>query len=127
MQYKVDTGKLKFNRYCGNQLSIRQTFVDKCTEVLLANTDNEINGKISIGTKGQLLCDFTVIAVLKTLVRMGSTPYEELAVACRQLFLSILHASDSYVTTGMMLGCLSKENYELAQLSKAIEEVVNEQ
>ena len=127
MQYKVDTGRLKFNRYCGNQLSIRQTFIDKCKEVLLSNTDNEISGKINVGDKGQLLCDFLVIAVLKTLVRMGSTPYEELAVACRQLFISILHSNPSYVTVGNMLGCLSKESYELAQLSKAIEEIAHEQ
>lgn len=126
MQYKVDTKKVKCAHYCGNQLSIRQSFKDKCNAVLLSNTDNEISGKIQVRDGGQVLCDFKVIAVLKTLVRMGSTPYEELAVACRQLFLSILHADPSYITVGKMLSCLSKDTYELAQLSLAIKEVANE-
>lgn len=127
MQYIVDTRKVKCNHYCGNQLSIHQTFKDKCTAVLLSNTDNEVVGKIQTRDGAQLLCDFKVIAVLKTLVRMGSTPYEELAIACRQLFLGILGADASYITVGKMLGCLSKDTYELAQLSAAIKEVANEQ
>lgn len=126
MQYQVDTKKVKCTHYCGNQLSIKQNFKDTCAEVLLANTDNEIVGKIKTKTGAQLLCDFKVIAVLKTLVRMGSTSYEELAVSCRLLFYRILQSDSSYITVGKMLSCLSKETYELSQLSAAIKEVADE-
>lgn len=126
MQYNVDMKHVKLSHCCGDQISIKQTFKDKCTAVLLSNTDNEISGKIQIRNGGQLLCDFKVIAVLKTLLRMGTTPYEELANACRQLFLSILKADPYYVTVGKMLGCLSKDTYELAQLSQAIKEVADD-
>lgn len=126
MQYEVPIRKVPTAPYCNTPISIQQLLSDKCHTFLAANTDNSLTGTIRISDHGQLTCDFLVLAVLKSLVQVGETPYEELAIACRELFLQILHANNEYITVGMMLKCLSNDTYEKAQLSKVIKNIAAE-
>lgn len=126
MQFTAPCHKLPTTPYCATPLSIKSKFTDMCHTIMAANTDDSPTGKIVVGEHGTITCDFLVLAVLKSLVRVGETPSEELAVACRQLFLNIMHADSSYITVGTMLKCLSRDTYELVQLSDAIEAIAAE-
>lgn len=126
MQFAAPCHKLPTTPYCATPLSIKSKFTEMCHTFMAANTDDSPTGTIVVGEHGTITCDFLVLAVLKSLVRVGETPSEELAIACRQLFLSILHANSSYITVGNMLKCLSKDTYETAQLSDAIKAIVAE-
>lgn len=48
------------------------------------------------------MCDYEVYVTMKSLVMLGINKNEERAIACRDLFLSILQASSDYITLGDM-------------------------
>ena len=126
MQFTAPCHKLSTAPYCATPVSIKSKLIDQCHTFMAANTDDSPTGSIVVADRGKITCDSLVLAVLKSLVRVGETPSEELALACRKLFLSILHADSSYITIGAMLKCLSKDTYELTQLSDAIKAVAAE-
>ena len=124
MQFKVNARKHSFDKTELPEQGIKQQFITRYNVITDLNVDNETVGSIQVGDKFTLRCDFEVIAVLKTLVRLGACRNETLAITCREFFKKIVKSNPTYVTRGNMLSCLSDATYEAAQLSLAIREVV---
>ena len=124
MQFKVDKHTVFPTKINGIKQGIKQSFIDSYEMNMSMNTENDVTGFISVGNTRKLTCDIEVIIVLKTLVKMGSCKSEALALACRQLFKTIIKSDPSYVSKATMLRSLGKGNYETAQLCAAIEYVV---
>ena len=87
------------------------------------NPDEDV-GYIRIADKGTLSCDIEVLAILKSLVKLGVTNNSDLASACRDFFLSILRSHDSFITKQRALNTLSPIDYESEQLYEAISTIL---
>ena len=102
---------------------ITDKVVELCNILLNANTDDEIVGYIQVPNKGSLRCDFNVIVMLKTILKVGITPNEQLAAACRQMFKEIISSDKEYISQNKAFAAITTESYEAKQLCNGLKEV----
>ena len=102
---------------------IKAKFISLYNSFMLTNPDEDV-GHIRIADKGTIACDFEVLAVLKSLVKLGVTNNPDLASACRDIFLCILKSDNSFISKNRALRDISPIDFESEQLCEAINQVL---